>query len=415
MILPSDIAPERCQKYNNNQSDKAHNPMVSTTDSDDGEKEHERHCDRDDGGRARTRPPPAQLKDPGENVEDTVVAAPSIVTPARASARSNERSSNIPASASRRRDNEESKSTPIAQLKDVGENVEHTVDAAPSIVMPACPTAPSNNRSNKIPASSPPRQRARFRTPSPTHGPARTRLPLSGQASSGPWRIVWDIPVDAREDHLKVLVNAARNNELWSEEFIPVQEETIEIQHQDIPDIDEDEVVPVLAGLTDQSRTKLNPRTVLIYGAGLQSMNVDSITPIQDILKQQGNGEFTIQQTKFHLTFVAMPSVGKKPSIKNSAGIPFTSAALWHNTIQYRYVNFFLQSKFLFSQSTHKLNRHMPNGNKMAFMELCVKTPQSLLQPGAVQEHFNTFHSAVERYVSFCHYHHLKNYSLFLK
>ena len=221
--------------------------------------------------------------------------------------------------------------------------------------------------------------------------------------------------MDAREDHLKVLVNAARNNELWSEEFIPVQEETIEIQHQDIPDIDEDEVVPVLAGLTDQSRTKLNPRTVLIYGAGLQSMNVDSITPIQDILKQQGNGEFTIQQTKFHLTFVAMPSVGKKPSIKNSAGIPFTSAALWHNTIQYRYVNFFLQSKFLFSQSTHKLNRHMPNGNKMAFMELCVKTPQSLLHPGAVQEHFNTFHSAVERYVSFCHYHHLKNYSLYLK
>jgi hypothetical protein len=49
----------------------------------------------------------------------------------------------------------------------------------------------------------------------------------------------------------------------------------------------------------------------------------------------------------------------------------------------------------------------------MAFMELCVKTPQSLMHPGDIQKHFNVFHRAVERYVSFCDHYEMQVYSLF--
>jgi hypothetical protein len=65
-------------------------------------------------------------------------------------------------------------------------------------------------------------------------------------------------------------------------------------------------------------------------------MNIDYVTPIQNILKQETNSLFTVQQTKFDLTFIVMPSVGKVPSVKNSAGVSFSSPALWKNAIQYR-------------------------------------------------------------------------------
>jgi hypothetical protein len=48
-------------------------------------------------------------------------------------------------------------------------------------------------------------------------------------------------------------------------------------------------------------------------------------------------------------------------------------------------------------------------------MELCVKTPQSLMLPGDIQKHFNVFHRAVERYVSFCDHYEMQVYSLFFK
>jgi hypothetical protein len=113
---------------------------------------------------------------------------------------------------------------------------------------------------------------------------------LQGQAVSGPWKLIWDVPAEASDGNLNQLLNAARNNEMWSDDFTAVQEQRIEIQQPDLPYTDETEVVPVLAGLTDHSRTRLNPKTIQIYGAGLQSMNIDSITTIQDILTQKGNG-----------------------------------------------------------------------------------------------------------------------------
>jgi hypothetical protein len=150
---------------------------------------------------------------------------------------------------------------------------------------------------------------------------------LKGEAVSGPWKLVWEVPAEASEGNLNQLFNAARNDELWSEDFIPVQGQTIDIQHEEVPFANEEEIVPVLAGLTDQSRTRLNPRTVQIYGGGLQSMNVDYVTPIQEILKFKNNADFTMKSTKFDLTFIVMPSVGKLPSVRNSAGISFTTAA----------------------------------------------------------------------------------------
>ena len=46
--------------------------------------------------------------------------------------------------------------------------------------------------------------------------------------------------------------------------------------------------------------------------------------------------------------------------------------------------------------------RHLANGDKLTFMEICVKTPQSLLHQRDVETHFSTFKSAVERYVKIC-------------
>jgi hypothetical protein len=160
-----------------------------------------------------------------------------------------------------------------------------------------------------------------------------TRSNGANDIISGPWSVIWEIPAEAEERHLNSLIEAAQNDEWWSDDFIAVDEDRIEVQQQQPGIADATEIVPVLAGLTDQSRTRLNPKTVEIYGAGLQSMDIDYITPIQSILKQENNTLFTLKKGKFDLTFILMPSVGKAPSFRNSAGTHYSSPACW-NSIQ---------------------------------------------------------------------------------
>ena len=229
-----------------------------------------------------------------------------------------------------------------AQLKDSDDSLDN---AGVPVVTPARPTARATEQSRptraaphpRDPTNSPPRQRPRVASQFSRNASRHTRLPLSGQASSGGWKLVWDIPPDANDPNLTALIEAARTADLWPDDFIAAVEQTIEVRQQQPLFANTTETVPVLAGLTDQSKTRLNPKTVAIYGEGLQSMNIDNITSIYDILKLENNAQFTVKQTKFNLTFIVMPSVGKVPSVKNSAGISFTSPALWHHAIQYRY------------------------------------------------------------------------------
>jgi hypothetical protein len=280
---------------------------------------------------AHRRPPTqlTQLSQTDSTIEDSLETTAPIVTPARPNPRSYARS--VPASASRSRESSDSQSRAVPASASRPRESSDSQSRARSV--PAFASRPRENSESQLP----PRQRLRFQGTAPRQ-PPRTRLPLTGNATNGPWKIVWDIPAEAQEIHLNVLVNAAKDDLLWSEEFTPVQEQRIQIRQEGEPVLDGSEIVPALAGLSDQSRTRLNPKTVEIYGPGLQSMNIDSILPIQDILKQEGNGAFTVKQTKFDMTFIAMPSVGKRPSIRNSAGVHFTSPTLWHNAIQYRYV-----------------------------------------------------------------------------
>jgi hypothetical protein len=136
----------------------------------------------------------------------------------------------------------------------------------------------------------------RFERHVPRNEAPRTPSPIVGEATKGCWKLIWNIPQEANEVYLNKLVEAARNDDLWSDDFVPVQEQRIQVMQQQLPSATDTEDNPVLAGLSDQSRTRLNPKIVEIYGLGLQSMNIDYITPIQSIIKQENNMQFTVKQ-----------------------------------------------------------------------------------------------------------------------
>jgi hypothetical protein len=116
-------------------------------------------------------------------------------------------------------------------------------------------------------------------------------------------------PEEARDTTFSALINTAQDDDKWPEEFIAAREQAIVIPQERQLFEGEEAIVPVLAGLTDQSRMRLKPKTVRIYGAGLESINIDCFTPIQDFLHLEGNGDVTVKQSKFDLTFIVMPCV----------------------------------------------------------------------------------------------------------
>ena len=144
-----------------------------------------------------------------------------------------------------------------AQLKDSDDSLDN---AGVPVVTPARPTARATEQSRptraaphpRDPTNSPPRQRPRVASQFSRNASRHTRLPLSGQASSGGWKLVWDIPPDANDPNLNALIEAARTADLWPDDFIAVVEQNIEVRQQQPLFANTTETVPVLAGLTDQ-------------------------------------------------------------------------------------------------------------------------------------------------------------------